>query len=126
MATHTTCHVPTEEFALEQTLSSVPALSLTCERVVGSGDGTDPQLVRFRGSDPATLEPVLADDPTVEAFDVLSLARRAVLCPLESSRSPRDSVAHRDRGTHPLRNSNSRPLDILPARSEPRHALAAR
>jgi predicted DNA binding protein len=91
MATHTTCHVPTEEFALEHTLSSVPALSLTCERVVGSGDGTDPQLIRFRGSDPASLEPVLADDPTVEAFDVLSRAPD-VLCYVRWSRRVRLAI----------------------------------
>jgi hypothetical protein len=89
MATHSMCHVPTEEFALDQTLSSVPALSLTCERVVGSGDGTDPQLIRFRGSDPATLEPVLADDPTVEAFDVLALDAPDVLCYVRWSRCVR-------------------------------------
>jgi predicted DNA binding protein len=88
MATHTTCHVPTEEFALERTLSSVPALSLTCERVVGSGDGTDPQLIRFHGTGPNTLKPVLADDPTVEAFDVLSRAPD-VLCYVQWSRRVR-------------------------------------
>lgn len=80
MATHITCHLPTDEFALHEALSSVSDLSLTCERIVGLGDKTATPLLRFHGSDLSSLESALEDDSTIDGFEVLTRVQDEALC----------------------------------------------
>lgn len=80
MATHITCHLPTDEFALSQTFSTVSGLSVTCERIAALGDKAVTPLLRFRGGDLEPLETALAADPTVDGFDVLSHGMGEALC----------------------------------------------
>ncbi|WP_248908482.1 helix-turn-helix domain-containing protein [Halocatena marina] len=80
MATHITCHLPTDEFALNQTLSSISGISLTCERIAALGDKAVTPLLRFRGADLEPLEAALEDDPTVDEFEVLTHGREEALC----------------------------------------------
>lgn len=74
MATRITCHLSTDEFALGQTLNSISGLSLTCERVAASGDEVVTPLIRFRFQDAdfGSLETELADDPTVDEYEILA------------------------------------------------------
>ena len=82
MATRITCHLSADEFALARTLSSVSGLWLTCERVAASGDEVVTPLIRFRfrEADFGALETALADDPTVDDFEVLAHGSGEALC----------------------------------------------
>lgn len=80
MATHITCHLPTDEFALHKALSSVSDLSLTCERIVALGDKATTPLLRFRGTDLSSLDVALESDPTVDGFEVLTRVQEEALC----------------------------------------------
>lgn len=64
--------LPAKQFALHHTLSTVPELRVTCERLVQSGESAVMPLVWIRGADPNTIENVLADDSTVESVSCLS------------------------------------------------------
>ena len=87
MATRITCHLSTDEFALGQTLNSVPGLSLTCERVAASGGEVVTPLIRcrFRDADFGSLETALADDPTVDEYEVLAHEPGEALCRVQWS-----------------------------------------
>ncbi|WP_330632472.1 helix-turn-helix domain-containing protein [Halocatena halophila] len=83
MATHVTCHLPTDEFALSETLGSVSDLTLTCERIVGLGEKAATPLLRFRGPDLSTIESALSDDPTVDGFEMLTRTPNEALCHIQ-------------------------------------------
>jgi predicted DNA binding protein len=87
MATRITCHLSTDDFALDQTLNRIPGLSLTCERVAASGDEVVTPLIRFRfqESDFSSLEAALADDPTVDECEVLARGTGEALCHVQWS-----------------------------------------
>lgn len=87
MATRVTCHLSTGEFALDQTLNRVSGLSLTCERVAASGDEVVTPLIRFRFQDTdfRSLETALADDPTVDEYEVLAHGPGEALCHVQWS-----------------------------------------
>lgn len=87
MATRITCHLSTDEFALGETLNSVSGLSLTCERVAASGDEVVTPLIRFRfrDADLGSLETALAEDPTVDEYEVLAHGPGEALCHLQWS-----------------------------------------
>lgn len=80
MATHITCHLPTDEFALHKALSTDFDLSLTCERIVALGEKAATPLLRFRGSDLSSLDTALESDPTVDGFEVLTRVEDEALC----------------------------------------------
>lgn len=82
MSTRITCHLLADEFALSRTFDTVPGLALTCERVAASGEKTVTPLIRFRFSDTdlSLLETALADDPTVNEFEVLTHGDGGTLC----------------------------------------------
>lgn len=87
MTTRITCHLSTDEFALDQTLNSVSGLSLTCERVAASGDEVVTPLIRFRfrDADFGSLETALTDDPTVNEYEVLAHGPGEALCHIQWS-----------------------------------------
>jgi len=64
--------VPAEKFALHHTLSTVPGLSVECERLVLGGKKSVMPLVWMRGTDRGTLNDVLNHDSTVESISYLS------------------------------------------------------
>ncbi len=72
MATITRAEVPAEEFALCETLRSLPDVAFDCERIVESGNGVVMPLVWARGAERETLETALESDPSVREFSLLA------------------------------------------------------
>jgi predicted DNA binding protein len=72
MATITRAEIPAEEFALYETLQSVPDVTFDCERIVESGNDTVMPLVWAEGADPEELETALSADPSVTEFVLLA------------------------------------------------------
>jgi predicted DNA binding protein len=70
-ATLITGRLPTEAFALEDTLSTVPDLSVSCASLVTAGETASLPLLWFQTDAPDTLDTALASDPTVAAADPL-------------------------------------------------------
>lgn len=60
--------VPTESFALEPTIRSLPEFELRVESVVVDDSVRTAPLIWFANADAATVETALADDPTVATF----------------------------------------------------------
>lgn len=83
MSTIVTGAVPSDEFALAHTLSTVPGLEVECERVVKSGEKAVMPLVWMRGADRETIDDALASDPTVEAVECLSAFDEELLYSME-------------------------------------------
>ncbi|WP_368409244.1 helix-turn-helix domain-containing protein [Halomarina litorea] len=72
MATITRAEIPAEEFALLETLRSVPEVTFDCERIVESGSELVMPLVWARGATREELEGALSDDPSVREFSLLA------------------------------------------------------
>jgi predicted DNA binding protein len=70
-ATLITGRLPTEAFALEDTLSTVPDLSVSCASLVTAGETAPLPLLWFQTDAPETLASALASDPTVAGADPL-------------------------------------------------------
>jgi predicted DNA binding protein len=70
-ATLVTARLPTEEFALDETLTTVPDLSVTCASLVTTGKSTPLPLLWFQTTDTETLAAALESDPTVTAAEAL-------------------------------------------------------
>jgi predicted DNA binding protein len=70
-ATLVTARLPTEEFALEDTLSTVPDLSVECASLVTAGESGPLPLLWFQTTAPEMLAAALENDPTVTAADAL-------------------------------------------------------
>jgi predicted DNA binding protein len=70
-ATLITGRLPTEAFALEDTLSTVSDLSVSCASLVTAGETAPLPLLWFQTDDPDTLAAALASDSTVAAADPL-------------------------------------------------------
>lgn len=72
MATIVRGTIPADEFALEQTLTSLPAIEFECERIVTSGEDVVMPLLWVRGSNADTIQQAFQGDPTVENVELLS------------------------------------------------------
>lgn len=72
MATIFEFEVPTEEFALEQTLTEFPDVTVEIERVVADDPDRITPYVWAHSEDFEALEAAFADDPTVEDLTMLS------------------------------------------------------
>ncbi len=72
MSTIVTGSIPSDEFALHHTLSTVPGLEVECERVVKSGEKAVMPLLWMRGASRETIDDALRADETVEAIECLS------------------------------------------------------
>jgi predicted DNA binding protein len=70
-ATLVTAHLPTEEFALDETLTTVPDLSVTCASLVTAGKTASLPLLWFQTTAQETLAAALESDPTVTAAEAL-------------------------------------------------------
>ena len=70
-ATLVTARLPTEEFALDETLMSVPDLSVECASLVTAGQTASLPLLWFQTTAPDLLAAALENDPTVTAADAL-------------------------------------------------------
>jgi predicted DNA binding protein len=70
-ATLVTARLPTEEFALDETLMSVPDLSVNCASLVTAGETGPLPLLWFQTTAPEMLAAALENDPTVSAADAL-------------------------------------------------------
>jgi predicted DNA binding protein len=69
-ATLVTARLPTEEFALDETLRTVPDLTVTCASLGATGNAAVMPLVWFQTTD-ETLDAALESDPTVADADEL-------------------------------------------------------
>lgn len=67
----TTARLPTEEFALDETLTTVPDLSVECASLVTAGETGPLPLLWFQTTNPEMLAAALENDPTVIAADAL-------------------------------------------------------
>lgn len=65
-------YIPADEFALEETLTTLQGVEFECERVITSGDEAVMPLLWVRGADENAVEQALENDPTVENVDLLS------------------------------------------------------
>jgi predicted DNA binding protein len=70
-ATLVTAQLPTEEFALDETLMSVPDLSVDCASLVTAGQTATLPLLWFQTTAPEMLAAALENDSTVTAADAL-------------------------------------------------------
>jgi predicted DNA binding protein len=64
--------VPADEFALYETLSSIPDVEFECERIVESGDGVVMPLLWGRGAEYDTVSEAFEDDPAVDNVSLLA------------------------------------------------------
>lgn len=71
--------VPSEEFALHETLVSVPEMIVEVERVVSHGDDRIMPFFWTRGGDYEEFEAAAASDPSIEALTQLDELNEAVL-----------------------------------------------
>lgn len=65
-------YVPADEFALEETLTTLEGVEFECERIITSGDEAVMPLLWVRGADENAVEQAFEDDSTVENVDLLS------------------------------------------------------
>lgn len=72
MATIIRGTIPADEFALEETLTSLPSVEFECERIVTSGENVVMPLLWVRGTDVDAIQQAFEDDPTVENVELLS------------------------------------------------------
>lgn len=72
MATIFEFEVPTEEFALHDTLAQLPSVDIEIERVVANDPDRLTPYVWARADDFEALETAFDDDPTVESLQTLS------------------------------------------------------
>lgn len=72
MATIFEFEVPTEEFALHDTLAQLPAVNIEIERVVADDPDRLTPYVWVRADDFDALEAAFDDDPTVDRLETLS------------------------------------------------------
>ena len=72
MATLITATLPCAEFALSETLETIPEATFECETIVDTAEGTVMPLVWARAPDADELEVALAADPTVNEVQLLS------------------------------------------------------
>lgn len=70
-ATLVTAHLPAEEFALHETFSAVPDLTLECAQLVASGNRTVLPLLWLTTDDHSALQTALAADPSVDTAEEL-------------------------------------------------------
>lgn len=70
-ATLVTTHLSAEEFALHETFSAVPDLTLECTQLVASGEQTVLPLLWMTTDDHSALRSALAADPSVNAAEEL-------------------------------------------------------
>lgn len=70
-ATLVTARLPADEFALAETLMSVPDLSIECASLVTAGETRPLPLLWFQTPAPEMLATALENDPTVIAADAL-------------------------------------------------------
>ncbi len=75
--------VPAESFVLGETLRAVPGAEFNCEPTVASASGIDMPLVRASGVESDPLEEGLANDGSVEAFDLLATPDEELLYRVE-------------------------------------------
>lgn len=73
MSTIVRGRVPASEFALAETLSSVPDMELEVDRIVETADDRVMPLLWVRGADPTTVSTVIKDDPSVQNVEQLSI-----------------------------------------------------
>ncbi|MFC5972786.1 helix-turn-helix domain-containing protein [Halomarina salina] len=64
--------VPVEEFALEQTLSTVPNVDFSGGRIVQSSEDEVVPIIWARGNERDTIHEALTDDPTTEEATILA------------------------------------------------------
>jgi len=67
MPTIVVANVPTEEFALHESLRAVPDLVVESQRVVEKGEGLMMPLIWVRGANGETVRAALADDSSVRS-----------------------------------------------------------
>lgn len=72
MATIVRGTIPAEEFALEESLTSLPSVEFECERIVTSGENAVMPLLWVRGNGADAMQQAFQDDPTVENVELLS------------------------------------------------------
>jgi predicted DNA binding protein len=72
MATIIEAMIPTEEFALAETLQTCGEATVECEQIVEHPDNTVMPLVWVRTTSPDAFEAALAQDPTVETYTQLA------------------------------------------------------
>jgi hypothetical protein len=72
MAVAVVGRVPVEEFALEQTLSTVPDVEFSGGRIVQSSEDEVVPIIWARGADDGALDDALEADPSTEEVDVLA------------------------------------------------------
>lgn len=72
MATIVRGDIPSSEFALQETLSTLPDLEVEIERIVTSGDASIMPLLWVRGADANATQQALQNDSSVETIELLS------------------------------------------------------
>lgn len=72
MATLVTATLPCEEFALSETVQTVPEVTFECEKIIETADGTVMPLVWARAPDFEAVETALDADTTVNNVELLS------------------------------------------------------
>ncbi|MFD1511959.1 bacterio-opsin activator domain-containing protein [Halomarina rubra] len=72
MSTIVVGSIPSESFALSQTLQRVDDVDFECERLVETGEESVAPLLWVRGSDEETLKQALDDDPSTTDVELLS------------------------------------------------------
>jgi predicted DNA binding protein len=72
MATIIKAQIPSEEFALAETLQTCEEATVECEQIVEHADTTVMPLVWVRETTPDAFEAALAQDPTVETYTQLA------------------------------------------------------
>jgi predicted DNA binding protein len=75
--------VPTANFALAETLRTVPEVSVVCEQIVACSNTGILPLIWARAPDPPTFEDALAHDPTVATYTQLADTEAAQLYRME-------------------------------------------
>lgn len=72
MATIVRGYIPSSEFAINETLTSLSDAEFECERIITSGDEAVMPLLWIRGVEEDRIEQAFQDDPTVENVELLS------------------------------------------------------
>lgn len=72
MVTIVTCEIPAHEFALRETLTTLPDMKVEVERIVESGSATVMPMLWARGADAEAVETAFADDDSVENVERLA------------------------------------------------------
>jgi hypothetical protein len=72
MSTIVVGSIPSDSFALSQTLQRVDDVDIECERLVETGEDTVAPLLWVRGSDEEEIHQALEDDPSTNNVELLS------------------------------------------------------